>query len=498
MIPVGLLQPPDRPLHVARNGAAVAADLNLDELFTVMAAGDEFVASVVRAVVPASLTDIEIIRYRQGVLANFSAEPEMLRALYAVATEATTVRRWMVGRGRAPRSKLGLALQPLEALVGQLRRLRQTCEKYAGACSSDGLVRFRELMTDMLDDDYLAGLETHLAALYFDDGVQFSAALGPGNKADRIVLHEPPRDAKRSLFGRRSGATFEATSDFELPDDPLSAVVEPALDTVAEVVSGATDSVQDFFRHLRTELAFYLGCLNLRERLGRTGTPMCYPVPVPGAPALRCRDLRDAALCLSSADVVGNDVEAAGVTFFVVSGANSGGKSTFLRSVGTAQLMMQAGMFVTAADFGADVRNGVFTHFVRAEDPDMEHGRLDEELARMRELTEALRPGGMLLCNEPFASTNDREAAAIADPIMSALLDSGAKVVLVTHLYDFVRQRYAAGRDTDLFLRAQRAADGRRTYRVAAGAGAPEATSHGEDIYARVFGERLPGDPAGD
>ncbi|MBF6150019.1 MutS-related protein [Nocardia nova] len=488
---MGLLQPPGHPLQVARNGAAVADDLNLGEMFAVMAAGDEFVASVVKVIVPAGLTDVETIRYRQGVLANFSAEPEMLRALYAIATEATTVRRWMVGRGRAPRSKLGLALQPLTALVGQLRKLRQTCEEYARACTSDGLVRFRELMIEMLDEDYLAGLETHLAALYFDDGVQFSAVLGPGNKADRIVLHEPPRNAKRSLFGRRSGAGFEATSDFDLPDDPLSAVIEPALDTVAEVVSGATDSVQDFFRHLRTELAFYLGCLNLRERFGRTGTPMCYPVPVSGTPTLQCGDLRDAVLCLSSGDVVGNDVDAAGVTFFVVSGANSGGKSTFLRSVGTAQVMMQAGMFVTAAAFTADVRNGLFTHFVRAEDPDMEHGRLDEELARMREVTEALRQGGMLLCNEPFASTNDREAAAIADPIMSALLDSGVKVVLVTHLYDFVRQRYATGRDTDLFLRAQRAPDGRRTYRVAAGA--PEATSHGADIYARIFGDPLSG-----
>jgi DNA mismatch repair ATPase MutS len=30
----------------------------------------------------------------------------------------------------------------------------------------------------------------------------------------------------------------------------------------------------------------------------------------------------------------------------MITGANQGGKSTFLRSVGIAQLMMQAGMFV--------------------------------------------------------------------------------------------------------------------------------------------------------
>ncbi|BCK55951.1 hypothetical protein NWFMUON74_37230 [Nocardia wallacei] len=272
---------------------------------------------------------------------------------------------------------------------------------------------------------------------------------GAGTAAD--ARHHGCRHPAQHRFLNESFSTTAAADALRIGGDVVRRIVDRGaaalyvtfLDELAEpgpevmsMVAGATDNVQDFFRYLRTELAFYLGCLNLRERLGRTRTPICYPVPVPGTPTLRCDDLRDAALCLASDRVVGNDVDAAGVTFFVVSGANSGGKSTFLRSVGTARLMMQAGMFVTASAFTADLRNGVFTHFVRAEDPDMEHGRLDEELTRMREVTEVLRPGGMLLCNEPFASTDDREAAAIADPIMSALLDSGAKVVLATHLYD--------------------------------------------------------------
>jgi DNA mismatch repair ATPase MutS len=35
----------------------------------------------------------------------------------------------------------------------------------------------------------------------------------------------------------------------------------------------------------------------------------------------------------------------------IITGANSGGKSTFLRCVGVAQLMMQGGLFVTAASY---------------------------------------------------------------------------------------------------------------------------------------------------
>ena len=72
----------------------------------------------------------------------------------------------------------------------------------------------------------------------------------------------------------------------------------------------------------------------------------------------------------------------------VITGANEGGKSTFLRSVGAAQLMMQAGMFVAAETFGANVRDGVFTHFNREEDATLTRGRLEEELARMSAIVE--------------------------------------------------------------------------------------------------------------
>ena len=49
--------------------------------------------------------------------------------------------------------------------------------------------------------------------------------------------------------------------------------------------------------------------------------------------------------------VVGNDANADRQDLVMVTGANQGGKSTFLRSVGLAQLMMQCGMFVPAEAF---------------------------------------------------------------------------------------------------------------------------------------------------
>ena len=54
-------------------------------------------------------------------------------------------------------------------------------------------------------------------------------------------------------------------------------------------------------------------------------------------------------------------MDADGKSLVIITGANSGGKSTFLRSAGLAQLMMQCGMFVAAGSFRASVCKRVFT-----------------------------------------------------------------------------------------------------------------------------------------
>lgn len=115
---------------------------------------------------------------------------------------------------------------------------------------------------------------------------------------------------------------------------------------------------------LSHELGFYVACLNLHQKLTAKGEPRCFPTPLPpGRPSLTCRGLYDTCLSLRREErVVGNDVEADGAPLLVVTGANEGGKSTFLRSIGLAQLMMQAGLFVSADSFAADVRERLFTH----------------------------------------------------------------------------------------------------------------------------------------
>jgi DNA mismatch repair ATPase MutS len=198
---------------------------------------------------------------------------------------------------------------------------------------------------------------------------------------------------------------------------------------------------------LRTELAFYVACLNLRRLLIELQEPTCFPVAAPaGERKLSFSGVYDACLALSAGrKVVGNDLDADGKDLIVITGANTGGKSTFMRSLGLAQLMMQAGMFVPAETFAAEVRDGVFTHYKREEDVTMESGKLDEELGRMSDIVDKITPNSMALFNESFAATNEREGSEIARQITNALVESGVKVCFVTHLYEFAHSILSGG-----------------------------------------------------
>jgi DNA mismatch repair ATPase MutS len=242
-----------------------------------------------------------------------------------------------------------------------------------------------------------------------------------------------------------------------------------------------------FFQMLRTELGFYVGCLNLHDALVRIGGSVCLPVPADtGTRILSFSGLYDASLALNMGrTVVGNDLQADHKDLCIITGANTGGKSTFLRSIGIAQLMLQAGMFVPAVSFSSETCSSIATHYKREEDAAMESGKWDEELNRMSKMVDALTPNSLVLFNESFASTNEREGAAIAREIVRALLERNVKIFYVTHLYEFARGFAQEKLSNSVFLRAERLPDGTRPFKLVEGE--PLQTSYGVDLYNRIF-----------
>ena len=494
-----LLAPADHGESTApAQWAEVSSDLELDTLFDAMAGGDDYVRAVVARVIPpaAGAGDATIVAYRQAALRDALAHPQELHDLYGLVVEAIETRKQhffgLDMLGRYASWTLRAAIEILQALMTHLRRLRDRAAEVEPAFASEA---FRDLFAQLrteLAEDWLAEAQSHLATLRFRNGMVFGAELGPGNSPVRQVLYAGGGDRSgwlaRLLHKAPSEYSFRLHPRDEAGARALSELSDRAINEVANSVAQAAEHVFAFLEALRTELAFHLGCVRLRDRLQALGVAVCLPeFSASTEPRLHATALRDPTLALTLGRMpAANDFDAKQHRLLVVTGANQGGKSTFLRSLGLAQIMLQAGMFVAATTYVGTLCTGVFTHYKREEDAAMQGGKLDEELVRMSAIADHIRPGAVWLSNESFSSTNEREGSQLLLDVVEALGERGISVWMVTHLFDAAHRLAATRRDDALFLRAPRAEDGARTFRLETGE--PLQTSFGADLYADVFG----------
>jgi DNA mismatch repair ATPase MutS len=116
----------------------------------------------------------------------------------------------------------------------------------------------------------------------------------------------------------------------------------------------------------------------------------------------------------------------------------------------------------------------------------MESGKFEEELRRISAISDHLSPNSMVLFNESFQSTNEREGSEIGYQIIRALLESRVKMFCVTHMYALASSFSDQSERNAKFLRAERQEDGTRTFRIIPGE--PLRTSYGRDLFERIFG----------
>jgi DNA mismatch repair ATPase MutS len=476
------------------NGPALVQDLELDTLLRTMAGSDQFVLEVAQQALLSGLTnDLDTILYRQAILKDCLRNPVVVRGLYDLMTAVAeqTRRQWWGLSSDYPGSMLYSSVDLMETFIGVLRQLRSIAEEHAAGFASEGFTSMFTMLRKELSEEYLATIKDHLRELKFRKGALLSAELGDSNEGTKYMLRKAPGN-KQNWLDRILGKgppsyTFRLDPHDESGGRILSDMRNRGIIRVARTLAQSADHVLGFFKMLRTELAFYIACLNLHGDLLSKGMPIAFPIPRPaGERRHEFSGLYDVCLVLTmNRGVVGNTVNADRKNLVIVTGANQGGKSTFLRSIGLAQLMMQCGLLVGAEAFKAAICPALLTHYKREEDTTMKSGKFDEELARMSDIADHVVPNALLLFNESFAATNEREGSDIARQIVRALLGKGMKIFYVTHLYEFARGFFEDKSDGALFLRAERQADGTRTFKLIEGE--PLQTSFGEDLYHQVF-----------
>ena len=470
-------------------------DLRLDILFDVMSGGDRAINDACNAVMTHPLTDIEPILARSAVVMDAIAHDGAFAELFKISCEAVeSVRAYLeIASPRydriIPNKKKIITETEIAALnIKHLYRFKAVLARYSTGFSSDAMRGLCHTVDKLFENLGLARTESRvqqLGALKSVDGLAVEGHIGEGLKQKDVLLSDLSEPAFRRK--RRPGADevillLSSTALIQNAEE----IIESALAPVFRAIARFNRAIQRFFEKLRFQTGFFVGCVTLRRRLDVMNVPLCYPRYSADCREYAGRFLVDASLALKESRMpMANGFCFTGKKQVVITGPNQGGKTTFLRSVGLAQVMAQCGMFVAAQEYICPLFSGVFTHFPGTEDDRLKMGLLEVELHKLNGIVGAIKLGGLLLMNDSFQSTMPLDAKRLANEIISALVDAGVMVLFVTHLYAYAVDLYGQRKLDALLLRAQRGQDGMNTYEIREGA--PFKSASGLELFRELI-----------
>ena len=466
--PISLLWPDGRRAgSAAPLTDAVATDLSLDVIVRVLDI-DYRHARQIRTILYDLCTDLPTIHYRQDILADFRALPKLAAELEALLPELATLgtagsTNWP---GDSPLGPVMARLRELERYVVCIDRLAAILDAETGI-RSEGLCALRAGIAALAVDPEVAALRTQLPTLQDLIGrassVTIGLNLGQDLMPEAATIVEVNRfhyRASRSLLGRllpKSNGEQVGITPLHIAGPPplrrdsqLFKDLQRLLETVTAPLGKALARYKDVnvgpLATLEGEIAFFLGAIVLASRLEAAGIALCRPT-FAAEQGSSISDAANVTLALQTVQgdkdarldgrVVPSDIGFSGGTqVLLVTGPNRGGKTTFCRAIGQAQVLFQAGLWVAGTSACMSPVDGIWTHFPLPEADRPGAGRLDEEIRRLRQIFVEASSSSLILLNEPLTSTSERDALVIATDVVRAIQSLGARAVLITHLHD--------------------------------------------------------------
>lgn len=478
----------------------IIKDLNLDIIFRTMSGGDPFVAENVQKVMMIPLQSPEEILYRQDIIKDLCEQPDLMEQLYKYAenqNKSLQLYKEEIENSRTRSTyKTGETIQTIRFLQKAVASLISLRNLLAGRCTgyqSKGLRALRQRLQEESFERYAEKLQ-EMDVFVTGGKINYFFQFGGGMKLDHatVTSYEKSNPSEKQTGLERLFYRYIRKNTIYINNEPLHKDVEHLKEVTAQSILNIFQPVLDkilvFYRTFAEEIAFYKGAVRFINRMQALSIPLFFPKPRPaGTKDTSFQYLYELSMAIYlQACPVGNTVRWENNSLTIITGANQGGKSTFLRSYGIAQVLMQCGMPVPAQKFSAPVYRQLFTHFTRSEDEQLSSGRLREELHRMSQMIKAAVPDSLFLLNESFASTTEKEGSQIAEGILKAFYENGITTYMVTHLVYLAQKLYREHWERSCFLTAERKEDGERTFRMVPGE--PGHTSFGTDLFYQALG----------
>jgi DNA mismatch repair protein MutS len=258
-----------------------------------------------------------------------------------------------------------------------------------------------------------------------------------------------------SVFDRFAS---EFDRDYSVPitdDAEMNPVEQRVLECVAKLYPEAFARLDKFFRRhhhfleptvsrFDREIRFYLLYLAFAERFTAAGVSFSYAQVTDTPGVLSADHACDLALAIKTEGeqmaLVGNAFHLSGAErVLVVTGPNQGGKTTFARTIGQCAYLASLGCPVPAKRAVFTLPDAIYTHFDRQEHLSTLHGKLHDELIRIRDILSKATATSLIIMNESFSSTTVSDALQIGADIIRRIIEGNSTAVYVSFLDELTR-----------------------------------------------------------
>ncbi|MCR5249194.1 MAG: hypothetical protein K6E50_01160 [Lachnospiraceae bacterium] len=390
----------------------------------------------------------EVTDYRRAVYGDIRKEA-VCRALLQYTEDLEEVAKLRREKERV--------LSSLQKAVWQIREVGAYCRTYEklekeleqAELSSEGMLAFLRILKEILDSGgYRELVERTNRLLAQIKELRFVITY----EKDRMIVEVGELEgegAYEEMLRRESGKEIRHLKNPFLADPSLSGIEEACLEILVkkkpEFFSELTRTAQlnegyekAVLKRFEKEVIFYLSFCTLQRELEKEG----YAFATPGKPEgkrMKAKGLYDLALALSflSSDrkVVSNDFTMEeGERFFVLTGPNQGGKTTFARSLGQLVYFARMGLDVPAESASVPYFPDIQTHFSVEESIETGRGKLKEELVRLAPMMEDERRGTFVIINELFTTAASYDAEIMGKKVLRHFIGLDCMGIYVTHL----------------------------------------------------------------
>jgi len=456
-----LMWPGERPKDRPTKPSAWQSDLGLGDLARAMTHNSRYKAFI-HETLAALLTDTTVIEWRQAVLNDFANNRHLMTELGELLPKLASLsstNALLGNRRRSPLAQTSERLAELEVYVEAIETIYNALK--SATLNATALTQLRQNLRDVIEDEDFQALRAQLPDLRrpmeritsLTIGINLDVQLRPAS-AVLLAVNDYKLGGTASFLDRVIGPTQDEIGENGiaplnyLPKDPELRPYDPIFQDLEKLMEHVSKPVaQELARytrlssrpliHLEFELAYFIAAVQLMERLEDNNIPLCLPQIQPLTERTFTADrLHNISLSLHQPErCVASDVHfGERGRIAILTGPNSGGKTTYLQAIGLAQAMFQAGLPIPAHSANISPVETILTHFPALET--RHQGRLAEEAERLRKVFQQVHRDAFVLLNETFSSTSAREALYLAQDMLSGLRAIGTRAIFATHLVE--------------------------------------------------------------